>query len=78
MFTLHASQITTAGTQPNNPVSSVFVMVPENVQFALKSFTQGMENLSSQYRCFLTETPQKEFSTVLREKTVILVNYCSS
>ena len=68
MFTLHASQIITAGIQPNNPVSSVFVMVPENVQFALKfalkSFTQGMENLSPQYRCFLTETPQKEFSNL--------------
>ena len=31
MITLHASQITTAGIQANNPVSSVFVMVTENV-----------------------------------------------
>ena len=39
MFTLHASQITTAGIQANNPVSSVFVMVPENVcTICLKKF----------------------------------------
>ena len=31
MFTLHGSQITTAGIQANDVVSSVFVMVCENV-----------------------------------------------
>ena len=42
MFTLHASQITTAGIQANNPVSSVFVMVPENVcTICLKKFHTG-------------------------------------
>ena len=73
MSTLHTSQITTAVVQANNPVSSVFVLVSENI------CTICLENFHTEYgECVATvplfcETSDREFSFVLREEPVILV-----
>lgn len=74
MYTLHASQITTAVIQANNPVLSVFLWFPRILaQFASKI------NFHTEYaKCVATvppfsETSGKEFSFVLCEEPVILV-----
>ena len=73
MSTLHASQITTAVVQANNPVSVVFFMVSKNV------FTICLKNSHTEYgKCVATvplfsETSDKEFSCALCEEPVILV-----
>ena len=73
MSTLHASQITTAVVQANNPVSAVFFMVSKNI------CTFCLENSHTEYgECVATvplfsETSDEEFSCVLCEEPVILV-----
>ena len=72
MFTLHVLQITTAGIQADNPVSSVFVMVSENIS------TICFGNFHTEYGksvatvTLFSKTPDIEFSNVCVENLSFL------
>ena len=61
MSTLHASQITTTVVQANNPVSSVFVIISENLcTICLLNFHTGYGKCVATVPLF-SETSDKEF-----------------